>query len=209
MQLTARDVATLKWINGCGIVLVKQVARRWQVDFSSTARRIRQLANEGLVKPYEVKLMSVRPIVVTAKGCAAIGDTLPALTGVRIAEVHHNLRLVDLEDHLLKTYGGQFETARQLRWRRGHEQRERHLPDGVLHKPDGRQIAIELELVPKGFERLRAIIQFYAAELEFSEVWYVVDREDVWRLLKRASEGYAHVKIAWIKHAGGAGKEEQ
>ena len=110
---------------------------------------------------------------------------------------------------LLKTYGGQFETARQLRWQRGQEQRERHLPDGVLHVPDGRRIAIELELTPKAPERLRAIIKGYAAELEFSEVWYLVDREDVWRLVKRSSEGHAHVQIAWITRPSGTGKEEQ
>jgi hypothetical protein len=209
MQLTARDVDTLKWINACGVVLVRHVARRWGIDFSTAARRMRCLADEGLLKPYDVRLMSVRPVVATAKGCAAAGETLPALTGVRLAELHHDLRLVDVAELLVRKYGGQFETARQLRWQRGREQPERHLPDGVLHLPDGQQIGIELELTPKSPRRLQAIIDSYGAELQFSQVWYLVEREDVWRLVKRLSKGHSHIRIARITHSGGANKDAQ
>lgn len=47
-----------------------------------------------------------------------------------------------------------------------------HLADGVLLFPDGKQIAIEVELTMKGSWRLNKIISHYTVDHAFKEVWY-------------------------------------
>lgn len=85
-----------------------------------------------------------------------------------------------------------------------------HLPDGLLHRTDGRPIAIELELSQKAPARVAAILDAYAANFAIAGVWYIVIDDTMKRFITRFCDGYKHVKVvpwkpASLKSADGKG----
>jgi hypothetical protein len=47
-----------------------------------------------------------------------------------------------------------------------------HISDGILMLPQGKQIAIEVEMSVKGKNRLQKILRGYVSQLCIQEVWY-------------------------------------
>src|SRR4051812_7486329 len=119
MQLTERDINTLRWVNDFGMVTVEQVAKRWGVDFATAARRVRALAGAGLLRRELMELTSIRPLVPTKRGCEVAKADLPPITGVRRGQILHDLKLVDIARSVVSRFGGEFEPARRIRMRIG------------------------------------------------------------------------------------------
>jgi len=70
-----------------------------------------------------------------------------------------------------------------------------HIHNGLL-KLDGKPpIAIELELSTKGWQRLENILQAYAADFDFGEVWYFASNDALRRRLERADGGCIFVRM--------------
>ena len=67
--------------------------------------------------------------------------------------------------------------------------RRLHYPDLLLVDPDGRRLAVELELTSKGRERRERILSGYAADRRFDGVMYVVESP-------RLAESIQHVRPA-------------
>lgn len=203
MRLTERDQKLLKWNNGFGYVSVQQMAERMGVEFSTGARRVRALCDGGLLERRQFPASTTTVLMPTADGCALAGDHLAPIRGIRVATSRHDLLLVDCAMALEKRFGFPFEPERRLRARAFNG--DGHMPDGLLHKPDGRPIAVELELSQKSPSRVAAIIAAHAANLEIEEVWYVVVDDVMQKFLRRLSEGYDHVKVRkWKRHLPGA-----
>jgi hypothetical protein len=76
-------------------------------------------------------------------------------------------------------------------WRSQRDDGTRHSPDLGLVLPDGRRIAIEVELHAKSKDRLARILGGYRGLIssgQLTDVSYVVDREDVADLVRRAAD---------------------
>ncbi len=69
-----------------------------------------------------------------------------------------------------------------------------HLPDGILVFPDGKQVAIEVELSCKSKQRLEAILKTYAAQFSLQEVWYFC-RQSMLPRLQETAKAMPFVKI--------------
>ncbi len=201
MKMTERDQKLLRRVNAYGFMSVEQISDLWAVDFSTASRRVRKLIEAKLLRRLEISALSARPLVVTKTGCTVVGDLVPPITGIRIATYLHDALVVDLALALEKRFGATFETERQLKVQPG--QAPGHLPDGVLHIPDGRRIGIELELTQKAQRRLAAIMDSHAANLALDLVWYVVIDEAMRSFLTRAAADHPHIKIVkWTPPAG-------
>lgn len=194
MKLTARDIALLWWINSFGFVTVLQIAKWMNVDFSTAARRVRLLIKARLLRRIKSEILSASPIILTADGVLAAGDSLPPLKGVRAGEFRHDSLLVDVARGLTKKFpGSSFEPVRRLRHSTGATE-AKHLPDGHLHH-NGDRFIVELELTVKSPRRLSAIMAEHTADLGAKEVWYVTNSAMVARAVSRASAGLDHVKV--------------
>lgn len=68
---------------------------------------------------------------------------------------------------------------------RGHPRR--HYPDLLLTKPDGRRIAVELELTRKSAGRLAQIMRGYASDASISAVLYVVPSRALGAVISEAA----------------------
>lgn len=196
MRLMERDVDLIKWCNSHGCVTVEDIRQRWGVSFSVAARRVRELVAAKLLRRMSVPISVGSPLVVTNAGCAAVGDELSALSGIRLATFRHDHLLVELSRSLELKTGGQFETERRLRQRwEGSGSKISHLPDGLLHRIGKDPLAVELELSQKSPVRLRKIISDYAANMMMGGVLYFCLDDAVARHVLRCASGAPHVKV--------------
>lgn len=193
MKRTERDMRLLGRLNAFGFMSVEQIADFWGVDFSTAARRVRKLIEAGLLERLELGVLSARPLVVTRAGCLHLGDTIPPMRGIRSSTYRHDALVVDLALALERRFHAAFETERQLKSQPGPV--AGHLPDGVLHLPDGRNIGIELELTQKSQLRLAQIVAIHAGNLALDEVWYLIVDEAMRPALARAAADHPHIKI--------------
>jgi hypothetical protein len=138
-------------------------------------------------------------LIPTADGCALANDHLAPIKGIRVATSRHDLLLVECAMGLERRFACSFEPERRLR-ARGFGGNG-HLPDGLLHRRDGRPIAVELELSQKAPARVAAIMDAHAANFDIAGVWYVVVDDAMKRFITRWSEGYEHVKVVPWKPA--------
>jgi hypothetical protein len=90
--------------------------------------------------------------------------------------------------------------------------RERlHYPDLLLVTPDGRRVAVELELSIKARVRLERILAGYGSDPRVDAVLYLVDRPAVARSIQSAARrlGIAqHVHVQWVQQPGVTGLGE-
>jgi len=191
-NITPRDVWLLPWVNSYSFSTVGLIAQLWRVDPATAARRIRYLLEIGLLRRIDLKSSTVRPLVVTPKGCQVCGDDLSPPKSVQRAQINHDLTFPNITMTLEARNGGTIEPARRVaqRYARDPDRRNHHLPDAIFHRPDGTAVALELELTAKSKRRLGQIFEQYAADLSIAEVWYLTDDLSLARMLYRESRDF-------------------
>jgi hypothetical protein len=84
--------------------------------------------------------------------------------------------------------------------------RERlHYPDLLLITPDGRRIAVELELSAKGTARREKILAGYGSDARIDAVLYLVDRPALATALRSSARRLGiphHVHVQWVRQPG-------
>lgn len=204
LRLTGRDVELLCWINSIGFVEVHHVSLWMKVVRTTAYTRLSKLVSHGYL--LHRRIFQGKPGVysVTRLGAQISSSPLSPMKEIPLNSYHHDLKVISLSLALLaQTQGRRFVPERELRYERGLEEpgSRGHLPDGVLIEADGRKIAIELELTPKGKRRLTKIFQHHSRMLpfHFDELWYFCDKQIVQRLLEpmivdRGLGAYVHIK---------------
>lgn len=195
MNVTERDLQLVRSISRFGFLTVDQVVQLWgSSDFSTVAARVRKLIDAGLIRRFELRHSTARPLLATRRGCELAGDPLPAVKGIRLSTFAHDHLLFGLANSLEQRFASRFETEREYRFRRPDRVADFHVPDGVLHRGDGR-IGIELELTQKARGRLVEILNSHAANLDFDAVWYVVVTDAMRAYVHRIAGDAPHIKI--------------
>lgn len=206
-QLTERDRSLLAFVADHRLVLSSQVQALLGTSDSITRARLRALARGGHL--VQRRLFHQQPgcYQVTRRGLAVIGSELP-LPRIDLRSYMHDVGLGWL---WLSARAGRFGPVaevlceRQLRSRDGlpGSGRERlgvrmfgfgpggreqlHYPDLLLRTPDGKRIAIELELTGKGRTRREKILSGYGADRRIDAVVYLVGRPEVGRSVAAAA----------------------
>ena len=178
LALTQRDEELVRWVARHGLVSADQAGRRFFPSMWAAWRRLRRLEAGGLLR--REPAFRDMPFVVRVTGAGArlaACDVLPARLDAGL--LRHALALVDLsEDLLADTPGAEWITERELRRdlmraaRADPEERQRRTPDGVLVLPDGRRVAVELDLTPKRTRKLEQLADAYALDSTVDCVWW-------------------------------------
>jgi len=192
-RLQERDVRILNWIGRHGVVTHEQVTVRFFAsdDHPGTwaaYRRLRALERVGLIRRDRAYSYPADIFRVTRDGAEAgrCGVGPAPLRPKVLATLDHDLSVVDLMDHLLATTpGATLTTERELwaDWYRNLRSGARlprlpRMPDGALTQPDGRMIAVELDLTSKSTRRIEEIINAYLAS-PYRLVWWYVTSETI------------------------------
>jgi len=200
MQLTARDITLLQFINDCGFCEMPQIEKVFGLTKRRSYQIMERLREAGLVKHERIFYGRHGIFRLTSKG--ASHTDLPVMARVTLGAYNHILAIVDVRVHLHARHAdGDWLSERHLK----HEKyftgvgKSGHLPDGVLifkdDKGKEKKVAIEVELRTKSKVRIQSILKWYSAQFEFAEVWYFCP-DDVAKALRAGmSEAMKFVKI--------------
>jgi hypothetical protein len=211
-QVTDRDLDMLRWIARHGLVTTDQLARRFfarddgEVGNRAAYERVRKLTELRLLQ--RMPTFYREPLVLRVTGEAvnlAEIDVGPA--NLVLSEVRHSLALVDLvEQLLLENPGLSIQTEREFRVERlrsikegKHSLGKGRIPDGILHTPDGKRIAIELDLTSKRTRDAERIIRSYQYEKIDKVWWYCMSPEIANRIndtvRRRQADDFIQVRL--------------
>ena len=195
-QITSRDIRLFTWINGHGFVDAQQVQEWMGVSKQAAYLRLKKLEAMECVISRQLYGHSHALIMLDKKGHALANSSAPRQTDIRIAELQHDLKLIDLLlDMKRKDPDISIIPERELRYYGGWGDLKGHTPDAVfLNKAlieDDKFIAIELETSQKSRQKLRTIIKHYARSRDIYRIHYYVEDPRIGNLIiKEAKKWY-------------------
>lgn len=173
MVLTERDRELLQFINDFGFCEMPQLDARFGLKHPRNYQLVKRLVAGGYLK--HERLLHGRHGVLRLTPRGAKLTTLPAIKQVSLGTYHHDLTLIRVYLQLRARYPeATWLSERQLRCDKHYDGvgKTGHLPDGILVFPDGKQVAVEVELTLKSRYRLESILKGYGGAFEYQEVWY-------------------------------------
>lgn len=194
-KITERDVEILRFINDFGFCEMPQLERRFGFKKPRNYQVMSRLIEGGLVK-HERVFYGRHGIFRLSERGAKLTE-LPALARVPLATYQHDLTLIEVYLKLREQYpAAQWVSERQLRRDKYFDGvgKTGHLSDGLLVFPDGKQVAVEVELSLKGKHRLEHILKGYGADFSLEAVWYYCS-EGVASVISLMAASWPFVKI--------------
>jgi hypothetical protein len=230
VRITDRDRELLAFMASHRLVHAGHVGALLEVGVDRAGAILARLARGRYVlraAVFDQRLPSYR---IRRKGLELIGSGLPA-PGADLRSYEHDVGVAWL---WLAARNGTFGALSEIlaeRQLRSHDEapdrdgpplavrlggygpggRERlHYPDLLLRRPDGRRIAVELELSSKGRRRLERILMGYAADRRVDAVLYLVPNRSIGNSVVAAAErlemaGQVHVQLVRDESAGRPG----
>lgn len=207
VRLTERDRALLAFVAEHRLVLPGHVQKLLGTSTEATSARLRALGRAGFLNYRRVFHGQPACCLITRAGLAAIRSKLPP-PRLDLACYEHDVGVAWL---WLAARGGTFGAIREIlgerRLRsddraadrpadpcgvrlggfgpRGHERL--HYPDLLLVTPEGRRIAVELELSAKGRARREKILAGYGADGRIDAVLYLVESKSIGRAIEASA----------------------
>jgi hypothetical protein len=173
LQVTARDIEILRFINEFGFCEMPHLDKRFGWNKPRNYQVIERLLRMELLR--HERVFYGRPGIYRLTQKGASYTDLPAMRCVPLGNYVHEVTLIDVYLQLRFLYPeARFISERQLKRDKffdGVGQRG-HLSDGFLIFPEGKQVAIEVELSLKGRNRTESILKGYGGEFSIEEVWY-------------------------------------
>lgn len=228
VRLTARDLPLLELASEHRVILPGHAAVLLGVSEPTAGGRLRRLAAGGYLVRHRVFAGHPACYQATRKGLEAIGSRLPR-PRLDLGGYDHDIGLAWLWLAARSGAFGPLDEAlseRTLRSRDGRAQRgnsghaltgplgvrlggtgwhgrERlHYPDLLLITPEGRRIAVELELTTKGRARREQILAGYGSDARIDAVLYLVEHPSAARVLRSSARrlGIGHlVHVQWVR----------
>jgi len=213
--LTERDKKIIVLINRFGYLTATQVARAMRMSQRVAYRRLQKLTERRYLTHRRILAGQPGIYTVTATGREEINAELGRFT-VRLQTLPHNLVVADVALVLLERYPGLvWVTERELRREAGQRfgfGQNIHVPDGVLILPNGKRIAVEVEVTAKEKRRVEKIMRGYLRNADYAEVWYFCRTPRQVERVKEVAKGYDFVKAFALKDvltAEGAEKAQE
>lgn len=173
MKLTDRDCAIMRFINDFGFCEMPHIVKQFGLNKPRNYKVMQRLVQGGYVIHERVFYYRHGIYRLSKKGAEHTG--LPVLNKIPVGIYEHQMALIEVYIKLMKEYpDATWISERSIKrdqCMRGIGRRG-HVADGMLIMPDGKQIAIEVELTMKGRYRLEEILKGYSAQLEIDQVWY-------------------------------------
>lgn len=208
VALTEADLELLGFLAEHRFALTDHAAALGRVTPQTANRRLAKLVGAGHVRREEVFTGQSPMHLITRKGLGAVGSPLPT-PRPDIHSYEHDIGAAWLWLAAQRgTFGplSEIVAERTLRSRDGAREGDLaeplgvrlggtgprgraslHYPDLLLRTADGRRVALELELTPKGRTRLEVILAGYGADPRIDGVVYLVRTQSMARSVERAA----------------------
>lgn len=195
MQVTERDVEIMKFINEFGFCEILQIEKKFSMKKSRCYQVMKRLVSDNLVIHQKIFHAAHGIFYLTKKG--ALYTDLPPLFNIPKDNYAHQLAVIEIYFNLSKQYPlAEWVGERRLK-RDKHVTSYRkkiHLADGMLLFPDGKEVAIEVELTMKSKRRIFEILSGYSSSFHITEVWYYCAPE-IFTRMSQLTEKKTHIKV--------------
>ncbi len=199
MQLTEREVEVIKFINEFGYCEMPQVMRRFGLQKTRVYEMLQRLVEAKLLCHERILYGHHGVYYATHKG--ARYTDLPAIERVTIGRYAHQMVMLNVYNRLKDHYPeAHWVSERRLKHDLFYDGLGKmgHVADGILMFPDGKQMAIEVELSVKGKNRIEKILRAYSVQLAIHEIWYYCTSPVV-TVLTSLAEKMPFIKIFNLK----------
>jgi hypothetical protein len=227
VRLTERDLRVLSFMAEHRLVLETHIQKLLGTSADATRTRLRALARAGYVTHRRVFDGEPALCQIRRPGLAATASRLQP-PRLKLACYAHDIGAAWLclaaregtfgpmreviAERELRSHDGRVERDGEPYGVRlggvGPHGRERlHYPDLLLITPEGRRIAVELELSSKGNRRREQILGGYAADARIDAVLYLVENPSLARAIERSAErvgGDDRVHVQYFRWGGRA-----
>lgn len=198
MQLVKRDIEILQFINEFGYCDMPRLMKQFQLKKTWMYEIVQRLISEKLLKHERIFHAKHGVYYLTVKG--AKYTDLPPIDRVTVGRYEHHMCVLSVYSVLKKKYpSAHWVTERKLKYDLFFDGigKSGHVADGMLQFPDGKQIAIEVELSVKGRNRIEKILKGYGAKLAIHEVWYFCTKQ-VMLVLTSISQKMPFIKLFYL-----------
>ncbi|HZW61279.1 MAG TPA: hypothetical protein VFF04_03570 [Candidatus Babeliales bacterium] len=173
--LSKRELAVIQFIHDFGFCEISHVMKRFGLGRSNAYGQMKILNRVGMVNHSVVLPNFPGVYFLTAKAVKLLNSDLPIITYIPTNNYTHHMEVLNVYLKVREKYPDcTWITERQLIREKYDDLRgnKEHLPDGKLVLPDGKCIAIEVELSLKARERLLNILTDYVVDKAIYEAWY-------------------------------------
>jgi hypothetical protein len=217
---TERDAEILSWIGGVGAAGVEHVMGRFAMGQSWAYTRLSRMVCEGLLDRKALLHRKPGLYIATAEGLRSSGLERLGVHSIRPAGFEHAQEVASAAVSLYRGFAG-WEILSEREIRAAESDRNElvasarigelpsgrpalHRPDLALISPDGKSVAVEIELSIKAPRRLAGICRGWARARHVSHVYYFATPA-VARAVDRAiAETRAEDRIAVLPLQNGA-----
>lgn len=210
-MLTERDKKIIILINRFGYLTAAQVARAMGMSLRVAYRRLQRMVKERYLIHKRILAGAPGIYYVGSRGLAEVDTELGRFT-VRLQTLPHNLAVADVAITLIAQYpGAEWTTERELRREAGQRfglGQNVHFPDGILILPNGKRVAVEVEISTKEKRRVEKILRVYLRRSDYSEVWYFCRTKRQTERVKDVSRGYDFVRVFQLEDIFTEGAEK-
>lgn len=199
MKLTKRDKEILQFINAVGWCIEPQIGRRFSIRWWIVYRIMKRLIRAGLVIHKRLYFEFHGIYFLSSQG-ASFTD-LPPIDRISKGIYDHQKVLIDVILKLRELYpDATWISERHLKQQKFQYGvgRMGHVSDGLILFPDGKKIAIEVELSQKSRRRLERIFRAYGGQTAIREAWYFCADETM-RLVTTLAGKKVFIKIYSLK----------
>ncbi|OGT57570.1 MAG: hypothetical protein A3F14_05570 [Gammaproteobacteria bacterium RIFCSPHIGHO2_12_FULL_43_28] len=192
-----RDTKIIKFINEFGFCEIPQIEKQFGLNKARAYKIMQRLVKRGYVIHERIFYHRHGIYRVTRQGAQISG--LPRLDKVPVGIYEHQIAVIEIYIKLMREYpDAHWMSERAMRktgsMPRVGRNRDRHYADALFFLPDGKQIAIEVELTMKSKNRLDDILSDYVCQFEINEVWYFC-APDVFEKVKKLAAKFRMIKV--------------
>lgn len=194
-MITERDVQILQFVNQFGFCQMPHISQRFQLNKPRNYQVVGKLVDQGLLR-HEFLFHRQHGVYRTSNRGAKLTN-LPSLKKIPTGIYDHEMTLIDLYFQITALHPtATWISERELVWDKFSQGvgKKGHVADGMLVFPEGKKVAVELELTRKGERRIGRILNYYAKQFDINEVWYFCEDTVVPTLAKLAAN-QPHIKI--------------
>lgn len=200
IRLQPRDKEICAFLQRWRYANVQQLAKKFDTSASAMYRRLDKLSQASIIKHEQV--LAGKPGVYRClpKGRMLADNNLPPVERISLHYFRHTIAAVDVA-LVLEKESPRLLSEQELRSDKGlnvftnKREKKEHCPDMVAYMPDGKLVAVEVELTAKNKERIEDIFRWYFQHSEYHEVRYYVPGEAMAQRILNYGGNREYVKI--------------
>jgi hypothetical protein len=184
VRLTEKDLLLFDFVARFGFANVGQLYSYLGGSLNSLKTRLSHLVNDGYLVNHRIFFGKPSVYTITVKGNRT---GLASVKEISVGGYEHDLLVIDVFLKLRERFVS-YTTEKMIRAERGvGVGKSGRIPDLVGQAVDGKVIALEVDRTDKSLDRVQKIVNTYAMEFKYQEVWFICANQLIYNNLEKVN----------------------